>query len=36
VITQGFGETRPIADNNTEAGRSQNRRVELQLTPLTQ
>ncbi len=36
VITQGFGETRPIASNDTEAGRSQNRRVELQLTPLTQ
>jgi outer membrane protein OmpA-like peptidoglycan-associated protein len=36
VATQGFGESRPIAGNDTEAGRQQNRRVELQLTPLTQ
>lgn len=36
VATQGFGETRPIASNDNEAGRQQNRRVELQLTPLTQ
>ncbi|MGH0028276.1 MAG: OmpA family protein [Myxococcota bacterium] len=34
VLTQGFGKTMPIADNNTAAGREQNRRVELRLVPL--
>lgn len=29
LIAQGYGETRPIADNSTEAGRSENRRIEL-------
>jgi outer membrane protein OmpA-like peptidoglycan-associated protein len=36
VATQGFGKTRPIASNDTPEGRSQNRRVELMLVPLTQ
>ncbi len=32
---RGLGMDRPIASNNSEAGRSQNRRVELQISPLT-
>ena len=34
VVTIGYGETRPIADNKTAAGRQQNRRVELTLIPV--
>jgi outer membrane protein OmpA-like peptidoglycan-associated protein len=29
LSTQGFGDTKPMAKNDTEAGRTQNRRVEL-------
>jgi len=35
IITVGMGEARPVATNGTEAGRQQNRRVELTLVPLT-
>jgi outer membrane protein OmpA-like peptidoglycan-associated protein len=35
VITEGFGERYPVADNDTPEGRQQNRRVELRLVPIT-
>ncbi|QSX34096.1 OmpA family protein [Shewanella avicenniae] len=36
VVTQGAGESQPIASNDTAQGRAQNRRVEIILTPLPQ
>ena len=35
LIVQGYGESRPIADNSTPSGRQANRRVEIQISPLT-
>jgi outer membrane protein OmpA-like peptidoglycan-associated protein len=36
LMAIGYGETQPIAGNDSEAGRSQNRRVEIHLEPLKQ
>jgi outer membrane protein OmpA-like peptidoglycan-associated protein len=36
LIAVGYGETRPIASNDTVEGRAQNRRVEITLLPVTQ
>ena len=34
VRTAGFGPRNPVADNKTDVGRAQNRRVEIELVPL--
>jgi len=35
LIAVGYGESRPIASNDTPEGRAQNRRVEITLVPVT-
>jgi outer membrane protein OmpA-like peptidoglycan-associated protein len=34
MVSKGYGDTRPVADNNTDAGRAQNRRTEFMITEL--
>lgn len=35
IATRGYGESEPVASNDTEDGRAQNRRVEIKIVPVT-
>ena len=35
VLSMSFGESKPIASNNSDYGRAQNRRVEIKVAPVT-
>ena len=35
IETRGYSSSQPVADNNTEAGKQANRRVEIKIVPLT-
>lgn len=36
IATRGFGETQPVASNDTASGKAQNRRVEIKVVPVTE
>ncbi|KAB7644490.1 OmpA family protein [Polymorphobacter fuscus] len=36
IATRGFGKSMPIASNDTDEGRAQNRRVEIKISPVTE
>lgn len=33
LIATGYGETRPVSSNETEAGRARNRRIDIVIRP---
>ncbi len=33
LIATGYGETRPVASNETESGRARNRRIDIVIKP---